>query len=220
MIFLDQVQPRQRHVELRVVRIAQEHEFAGRAFDRHLAQALELADAVVHVHHVIAGLEVRKIAEEARRLRRGNAGARAAEAFRRDRRCRRARAALRETRRLRLSGAFTSTIAGAAAAAAFFREARDRGVFFELAQAVGQFVFVADVGEALEFARARGGNHHVLARRKPPAHFGHERGHVAVIARGRLRSQRERSGALGRDRQMLDARGAEKAEARATIPLR
>ena len=65
VVFLDEVEARERDVESRVLRVMQEHEFAGRAFDGYLAQAVELADAVVDVDDVIAGFEIGEIAEEA-----------------------------------------------------------------------------------------------------------------------------------------------------------
>ena len=49
---------------------------------------------------------------------------------------------------------------------------------------------MADIGEALEFAGAGGRDHHLFAGGKRVADFGHERGDVAVIARGGLRLQR------------------------------
>ena len=64
LIFLNQVNARERHVEPRVVGIAQQHEFAGGRLDGQLAQAIELPDAVIHVHHVIARLQIGKIAEK------------------------------------------------------------------------------------------------------------------------------------------------------------
>ena len=97
LIFLHQVDARQRHVELRVAGIFQEHELAGRAFDHHLPQPFELPDAVIHVDHVIAGLQIREIAEETRRLRPRPRTLRP-EASRKDRRRRKSPAALRETR--------------------------------------------------------------------------------------------------------------------------
>ena len=95
LVFLNQVEARERNVELRVVRVAQQHEFAVRAFDRDLAQAFELADAVVHVHHVVAGLQIGEIAEETRGLRPRARALQAAAASRTDRRCRRARGSRR-----------------------------------------------------------------------------------------------------------------------------
>ena len=65
LIFLNEVEARERDVEFGVVRVMQEHEFAVGAFDGYLAQAFELADAVVHVDDKIAGLEIGEIAEEA-----------------------------------------------------------------------------------------------------------------------------------------------------------
>ncbi len=66
------------------------------------------------------------------------------------------------------SGACTKHHRRSAAAAAFFGQARDGGVLLEFAQAVGHFVFVAEVREAFEFARAGRGDHHVLARASRP----------------------------------------------------
>jgi len=54
----------QRDVEPRVIRIAQQHEFAAAALGFDQTQALELADAVIHVDHVIAGLQLREIGKE------------------------------------------------------------------------------------------------------------------------------------------------------------
>ena len=45
----------------------------------------------------------------------------------------------------------------------FLRPAAPVVVFIQLTEAIGQFIFVADIGEALHLARARGGNHHLRA---------------------------------------------------------
>ncbi len=79
-----------------------------------------------------------------------------------------------------------STIAGTGRAAFFLGQARDRGVFFEFAHAIGQFEFVANVREAFEFAGAGGGNHDLIAGGDAGAGFGDKGGDVAVIARGGL----------------------------------
>ena len=71
LIFLNEVEPRERDVEFGVVRVMQKHEFAGGTFDDYLAQAFELADAVIDVDDKIAGLEIRKIAEKAGGFGRG-----------------------------------------------------------------------------------------------------------------------------------------------------
>ena len=208
LIFLHQVDARERHVELRVSGVAQEHEFAGRAFDDHLPQAFELADAVVHVNDIVARLQVREIAEETRRLRPR------ARALRRQR-LEKIGVAVDGELRFGKHDAFAQRRLDehhgwCVAAARFLCQARDGHVFLELAQAVGNFVLVADIGETFEFARARGGHHHVLARGQPAPDFGHERGDVSVVARGGLRFDRERRGAILRQTQMLDGQSREK----------
>ena len=219
LVFLHQVKPRERHVELRVVRVVQQHEFAGRAFDHHLPQAFELPDAVIHVHHIVARLQIGEIAEETRRLRPR------ARSLGRRKRLEKIGVAVDREPRLGKHHAFGQRRfhehhRGRVAAAAFLRQPRHRHVFFQLAQAVGQFVFVADIGKALEFARARGGNHHMLARAEPAPHFGHERGHVSVVARGRLRLHGERRQHLPSPTPDARSPGAGRVRARATIPLR
>ena len=189
LIFLHQIEPRERNVKLGVTGIEQQHEFAGRALYRHLPQAFELPDAVVHVHHVIARLEIGEIAEEARGLWPR------ARALRRRQRFKQIGVAVKRQLRFGEDNPFgkrrlDQNHGRRAPAASLFRQPRDRDVFFELSQAIRQFVFVANVRKPLEFARARGGDHHVLARRKPPAHFSHERLDVAVVARRWLRVQR------------------------------
>ena len=66
-IALHQVHALQRNVESRVFLIAQQHEFAAPPIGFDLPQTLELPDAVIHVDDVVAGLEVRKVAEESGR---------------------------------------------------------------------------------------------------------------------------------------------------------
>ncbi len=58
-IFLDQIHARERHVELGVARVFQQHEVALVVALRDLARAQESADAVRHVDHVVAGLRDR-----------------------------------------------------------------------------------------------------------------------------------------------------------------
>ena len=68
VVLLDEIETRQRDVEFGVFGIMEQHEFAIGTFHSHLAQAVELADAVVHVDDKIAGLEIGEIAEEAGRF--------------------------------------------------------------------------------------------------------------------------------------------------------
>ena len=64
-IALDQVHALERDVEASVVGVAEEHEFAAAAVGFDLAEAFELADAVIDVDDEVAGLEFGEIAEEA-----------------------------------------------------------------------------------------------------------------------------------------------------------
>ncbi len=63
-IFLDQIEARERDVEFGLLGEHQQHEFAGLALRFELAQAIELADAVIDMDHVIAGLEIAEVAGE------------------------------------------------------------------------------------------------------------------------------------------------------------
>ena len=102
LIFLDQVEARERNVETGVVRIKQKHEFAGGAVGADLPQAFKLADAVIDVNHVIAGLEIGKIAEETGCLGPGTGSLRRrARESRTNPSCRIERAGRPQTRRLR-----------------------------------------------------------------------------------------------------------------------
>ena len=73
-IFLDQIHARQRHIELGVARVLEQHEIALVVALRDLARAHEPADAVRFVHHVIAGLQIGHVGCEGRELRFGGAG--------------------------------------------------------------------------------------------------------------------------------------------------
>ena len=65
-VLLDQIEPLDGHEQLGVVVIAQLEELlrALAAADAELLEADELADAVIHVHHEIADLEVAEVGEE------------------------------------------------------------------------------------------------------------------------------------------------------------
>ena len=63
-VALDQVHALERNVEARVVGVAQQHEFAAAAVRFDLAQAFELADAVIDVDDEVAGFQFGEIAEE------------------------------------------------------------------------------------------------------------------------------------------------------------
>src|SRR5260370_3919928 len=65
-VTLNEVHAFQRNVETRIVGVLQEHELAAMPVGFDLTKSLELPDAVVHMDHIIAGLQFGKIAEETR----------------------------------------------------------------------------------------------------------------------------------------------------------
>ena len=68
-IFLDQIEARERNVELGALGEFQNHELDREAVLRDLFQALILRDAVLHVHHVVADAEIAKVGDKGRGLR-------------------------------------------------------------------------------------------------------------------------------------------------------
>ena len=68
-ILFHQIESLKRHVEPRFLLERQQHEVARRSAHRQFAQAAIHADAVVHVHHIIARLEVAQVGDEARNRR-------------------------------------------------------------------------------------------------------------------------------------------------------
>src|SRR5260370_7920347 len=64
-VTLNEIHAFQRNVEARIFGVPQKHELAAVAVGFDLAKSLKLPDAVIHVDHIIAGLQLGKIAEEA-----------------------------------------------------------------------------------------------------------------------------------------------------------
>ncbi len=177
-IALHQVHAFERNVEARVVRVTQQHELAAAAFGFDQSQTFELPDAVIHVNDVIAGLQLGEIGEEA-------AGADfAAGAF--DGRgyieqigiavdrdlCFGKRNALGKRRADKHESRAFRSVFGSEA----------RGGFFGFAEHVGNFVFAADVGVALEFAEAGGCQIDSAAGSELRFHLADTGSHVAVEA--------------------------------------
>ena len=73
-ILLDQVHARERHIELGVARVFEQHEVALVVALRDLARAQESADAVRFVDHVVAGLQIGHVGGEGGELRFRRAG--------------------------------------------------------------------------------------------------------------------------------------------------
>ena len=68
-IFLNQVQPREGHVEPRSVGEFQEHELRRTVALVDFLQPLVLADAMLHVNHIIANLQIAEIGNKCRNFR-------------------------------------------------------------------------------------------------------------------------------------------------------
>ena len=97
LVGLHQVHALERHVQARVVGVSQAHELAAPAVALERLQSLELPDAVVHVHHVIARLQLGEIADRSSRSSAaGAARAASRQRSRTDRRCRKTPGARRE----------------------------------------------------------------------------------------------------------------------------
>ena len=64
-VSLDQIQALQRHIKFGVFLVRQKHEVARGTLDRKLAKTAVEADPVVHMHDVIADLEVAEVGNEA-----------------------------------------------------------------------------------------------------------------------------------------------------------
>ena len=204
-IVLHQVHALERHVEAGVVGVAQQHEFAAPAvaFDR--LQSLKLADAVVDVDHVVARLQLGKIAVEAGAL---GAGARAL--FARDG-LEQIAIAVEDQAQIGNDEAFGQAARGASTAAralpapsGVFDEPDAGGALLHFAERVGDFVFAAEIGQAFEFAGAGGGDQDGIAGGDAAAHFGHERADLAVIARGGLCGDGGRLGAFATQRKLFE----------------
>src|SRR5260370_32999467 len=64
-VTLNEIHAFQRNVEACIFGVPQQHEFAAVSVGFDLAKSLKLTNAVIHVDHIIAGLQLGKIAEEA-----------------------------------------------------------------------------------------------------------------------------------------------------------
>src|SRR5262249_4844086 len=152
-VALDEIHALERDVETSVVGIAEEHELAAAAIGFDLAQAIELTDAVIDVHDVVAGLQIGKVAEEtgganlaAGALDGGQDVEEVGVAEESDLGVRK-RHALREgrTNQQKRSGFLD----------AFGDESR--GSIFGFAEHIEDFVFASDIAEAFKFAGASNG---------------------------------------------------------------
>src|SRR6267378_8519778 len=63
-VTLNEVHALEGNVETRIVGVPQEHELAAVPAGFDLAKSFELADAVIHMDHIVSGLQLGKVAEE------------------------------------------------------------------------------------------------------------------------------------------------------------
>ena len=184
-IALDEVHALEGNVEAGVFGIAQEHEFAAAAFGFDEAEAFELADAVIDVNDVIAGLEFREIAEETRganfaagTLDSGRDVEEVGIAVKSDLGVGKSDASGKRSADENEGGGFGGVFRG-----------ETGGGFFGFAENVGDFVFAADIGEALKFAEAGGGEIDGATVGELRLDIGEAGDDIAVKARGGTRSE-------------------------------
>src|SRR3989454_2341517 len=186
-VTLNEVHAFEGNIEARIVGVSQQHDLATMPAGFDLAKSLELADAVVHVDHVIAGLQLGKIAEET-----GSANF-AAGAFDRGgdvekigvaEECKPGAGkgdAFREGRANQQHGSgFVRTLGG-----------ETGGGVFRFAEHVGDFIFTADVRKALDLSGAGSGQENRPAGNELGLYVAHAGNHIAVKTRARPRGELE-----------------------------
>ena len=172
-IFLDQIHARERHVELGVARVFEQHEVALVVALRDLARAQEPADAVRFVHHVVARFQIGHVGGEGGELRFGGAGfgdqiGRIEKIFGAedgDVRFGKNDAAPDQSFDQERAG-------GRAGDVGTLGEIGARGVGGIEAQLEGNRVFLENVGQPLQFARGSGEEDHAIAVLHQIARFG------------------------------------------------
>src|SRR6266403_400044 len=175
-VTLDEVHALEGNIEARIVGVLQEHEFAIVTAGFNLAKAFELADAVIHVDDVVSGFEFGKIAEEtggadfaAGALDGGSDVEKIGVAEERDVGFGKGDAFGERSANQQHSGGFVGAFGG-----------ESGGGVFGFAENVGDFVFAADIGEALDFPGAGGGEENGSAGSKLGLDVGHAGNNVAV----------------------------------------
>ena len=188
-VSLDEIHPLERHIEPRILRVAQQHELSAPPVRLDLPQPFELPNAVIHVHDVIAGLQRGKVRQKTRRLllparpleRQRNvkqvcvsveSELRAGKRDPRRKRCPQQNQSRRLNRSFRLNS---------------------RANIVRFTEHIRHFVFPADVRQALAFARAGSGQKHGAACAELRFHFSDARHYVAMKPRTRPRHHFESS---------------------------
>src|SRR5216684_4161742 len=152
-VTLNEIHAFERNVEARIFGVLQEHELAAVSAGLDLAKSLELADAVVHVNYVVAGLQLGKIAEETR-------GANfAAGSVDRGRNVKKIGVTKKREPGVGKGDAFGEGRANEQHSGGFLRAfgGEAGSGIFGFAEYVGDFILAADVREAFDFSGARSG---------------------------------------------------------------
>ena len=189
-IFLDQVEPRQRHVEPRALGVLQQHELRVAVALIDFLQSLILPDAVLHVDDVVADLQIAEVRKKRRHLRllplrpRSHRVRLVEQIPRTEDRKMRVRkhhairhVSLGQRGRQHLAGKVTGLV-GVALAAARAASQPERHV-----------VFGKDVGQSLDLAGVRHREQHLIALARKLLHFFEHRRNRAMEARSRAASE-------------------------------
>ncbi len=152
-VFLDQIHAGQRHVELGIAGVFEQHEVALLFALHDFAEAQETADAVSGVDHEVAGLEVGQICREDAELALGDAGTgdqigRIEKIFRTDEGDRR----IRENRAAADEALDQISVGHGSGEVGALGQIRRGGFVGREAQLEGHRVFAQDVGQTFELA--------------------------------------------------------------------
>src|SRR5439155_1369849 len=175
-IRLDEVHAFEGNVQASIFGVFQQHEFAAVATGFDLAKSFKLADAVVHVDHVVAGFQLCKIAEET-----GSANF-AAGTFDRRSDVEKIGVAKECEAGFRKRDTFGEGRANQQHRRRFLRAfgGEASGSIFRFAEDVGNFVFAANVSKALDFSRACGGQENGSTGSELGLHVTHAGNDIAV----------------------------------------
>ncbi len=186
-VSLNEVHAFEGNVEARIVGVSQQHELAAMAVGFDLAKPLELPDAVIHMDHIVAGLQLGKIAEET-----GSANFAAGPL---DRGCDVEEIGVAEKREPNIGkrDAFREGGADQQHRRGFVRAfgGEPGGSILRFAEHVGHFVFAADIREALDLAGACGRQEDSSAGSELGLHVSHAGNDIAVKTRAGPRGKLE-----------------------------
>jgi hypothetical protein len=198
-IALDEIHAFERNVKASVFGVAEKHEFAAASLGFDEAEAFKLTDAVIDVNDKIAGLQLGEITEETR-------GANfAAGTFDGGSNVEKVTITVKSDLGFRKGNAGGKRGAEENEGRGFgcvFR-GETGGGFFGFAENIGDFVFTADIGEALKFAEAGGGEIGGATVSELRLDIGEAGDNVAVEARCRARSEFKARAAVGGQAELL-----------------